>query len=162
MAFIELWEMLSYVVTVLGLPLAIFAVLHEMRAERLNEQKEIEQREDEIYVELSRQYSGFLESVLASPDINIMSTTPNEHELTKEQEQKKVIYYEMLIALFERAFILLYEEGLTGNALRRWNSWNDYISWWLAKPDFRGYVVNALEGEDEKFVDYIESVITSF
>lgn len=156
---IQFWELLSYIVTVLGLPMAMFAVLHEMHAERINEHKEIEQREDEIYVELSRQYSGFLESVLASPDLDLMSVIPNEQELTKEQKQKRIIYYEMLIALFERAFILLYETALSGNAQRRWNSWNDYISWWVAKPDFRDYVVRALEGEDPEFVEYIEGVV---
>ncbi len=46
-ADVQFWELLSYVVTVLGLPLAAYAVWHEMRAERINEIKEIEQREDD-------------------------------------------------------------------------------------------------------------------
>ena len=154
----QLWELLSYVVTVLGLPFAIFAIWREMRVERGNEAKEIEQREDEIYVELSQQYSAFLEAVLAAPELDLMSISTEETHLSAAQQQKKFVYYEMLIALFERAYILLFEDGATGNTLRRWLSWEDYIKWWLKKPDFSAYVVDALEGEDPDFAKYVLSL----
>jgi hypothetical protein len=156
--FLQTWELLSYVVTVLGLPFAIFAIWREMRVERVNEAKEIEQREDEIYVELSQQYSGFLEAVLAAPELDLMSISTEATNLTPAQQQKKFVYYEMLIALFERAYILLFEDGATGNTLRRWLSWEDYIKWWLKKPDFKAYLVDALEGEDPDFAEYVLSL----
>lgn len=156
---LEFWEFMSYLVTVLGLPIAILAVWREMRAERLNEQKEIEQRDDEIYVELSQQYSGFLETVLAHPELNLMSSSHHQGGFTPQQEQMRMVYFEMLIALFERAFILLFEPGLEGTALRRWHSWVDYMRWWLAKPDFRHYMVGALDGEDPAFTDYMQGLL---
>jgi len=151
----QFWELMSYIVTVLGLPCAIFAVWREMRIERKNEAKEIEQREDEIYVELSQQYSAFLENVLSAPELDLMSTSAEQRQLNMQEQQKKVVYYEMLIALFERAYILLFEPDATGNTLRRWLSWEDYIKWWLKKPDFRNYVVEALDGEDPDFAEYV-------
>lgn len=153
--YMQLWELLSYIVTVLGLPCAIFAIWREMRVERSNEAKEIEQREDEIYVELSQQYSAFLEAVLNAPELDLMSNSPVQTSLSPAAQQKKFVYYEMLIALFERAYILLFEEGASGNTLRRWLSWEDYIKWWLKKPDFCTYIVDALEGEDPDFAAYI-------
>ncbi|NWG92515.1 MAG: hypothetical protein HXY21_08410 [Parvularculaceae bacterium] len=56
----RLWEFMSYLVTVLGLPIAVLTIWRELRAERVNEAKELEQREDEIYVQLSQQYSAIL------------------------------------------------------------------------------------------------------
>jgi hypothetical protein len=67
----------------------------------------------------------------------------------------------MLIALFERAYILLYEPGAKGDAARRWGSWADYIGWWLAKPDFRGYAAANLGGEDPDFADFMRRTIVS-
>ena len=40
---LETWELLSYIVTVVGLPLAIFVFLYEKRKERENEDEEVYQ-----------------------------------------------------------------------------------------------------------------------
>ncbi len=154
---LHFWEFASYIVTVLGLPLALFAIWREMRAERRNEQKEIQQREDELYVELSQQYTAFLESVLANPDLDLLGESEGARALNAEQQQKRRIYFEMLIALFERAYILLYEPGASGEAARRWQSWADYMDWWLGRPDFRAYALANLAGEDPAFAAFVRS-----
>lgn len=150
----RLWEFLSYLVTVLGLPIAGLTILRELRAERLNEAKEIEQREDEIYVQLSQQYSALLEAVLAHPELDAVEETQGA-ELTGEQRRRQQVYYEMLLALFERAFILLYDDAPSGQGGRRWGSWADFFSYWLKRPDFARYVETHLEGEDPAFVDFV-------
>lgn len=156
-ATLKAWEFASYIVTVLGLPLALFALWREMRAERHNERKEIEQREDEIYVELSQQYTAFLEAVLANPELDILGEDPSAAPITLSQQRKKQIYFEMLIALFERAYILLYEPDLQGDAARRWQSWADYVEWWLKKPEFRTYALANLDGEDAAFAAFVRA-----
>jgi hypothetical protein len=50
---LETWELMSAVVTVVGLPLAIFVFLFEQRKERENE-------EEEVYQLLSDNYQEFL------------------------------------------------------------------------------------------------------
>lgn len=152
--FVQLWEFLSYVVTVLGLPIAIYAVWRELRAERENEHTELEQREDEIYVRLSQEYSRFLEVVLQNPELDLLSELPLDN-LTPEQKKRREIYYEMLMALFERAFILLHEKQVTPTGSRRWASWADFFAYWLRRPGFRHYVATNVEGEDAAFVAFI-------
>lgn len=152
---LRIWEFLSYLVTVLGLPLAGLALWREMRAERENEAKELEQREDEIYVQLSQQYSAFLEAVLAHPELDVLEDDTGE-KLTLEQRRRQKIYYEMLLALFERAFILLHEESPTAEGGRRWASWADFFTDWLRRPDFARYVAANLQGEDPAFVAFVE------
>ncbi len=129
----RLWEFLSYLVTALGLPVAVVSIWRELRAERVNEAKELEQREDEIYVQLSQQYSALLETVLAHPELDVVEEALRE-TLTPEQRRRQAIYYEMLMALFERAFILLHEDSPTGQGGRRWGSWADFFSYWLKRP----------------------------
>lgn len=148
------WEFLSYLVTVLGLPVAALTIWRELRAERANEVKELEQREDEIYVQLSQQYSALLEAALAHPELDALEESSSEM-MTPEQQRRQAIYYEMLMALFERAYILLYEDSPTGQSGRRWGSWADFLSYWLKRPGFARYVENHLEGEDPAFVDFV-------
>lgn len=152
-AMLQAWEFLSYLVTVLGLPLAGFALWREMRAERANEAKALEQREDEIYVQLSQQYSALLEAALAHPELDLQEAA--SADLSPEQRRRQAIFYEMLMALFERAFILLYEDAPSGQGGRRWGSWADFFAYWLKRPDFARYVEANLQGEDPAFVAFV-------
>lgn len=152
-ATLRVWEFLSYLVTVLGLPLAGLALWRELRAERANEEKELEQREDEIYVALSQQYSAILEAALAHPELDAIDEAGAA--LSPEQQRRQAIYYEMLLALFERAFILLHEEAPSGQGGRRWQSWADFFAWWLRRPGFARYVEANLQGEDPAFVAFV-------
>ena len=64
---LETWELMSYVVTVIGLPLAIAVFLYEQRKERENE-------EEEVYQLLSDNYQDFLKVALENPDLRLFST----------------------------------------------------------------------------------------
>ena len=62
----DTWELLSFVVTVIGLPLAIVVFVFEQRKERDNE-------EEEVYQLLSDNYQDFLKVALANPDLGLFS-----------------------------------------------------------------------------------------
>ena len=147
---LETWELLSYVVTVVGLPLAIAVFLFEQRKERENE-------EEEVYQLLSDNYQDFLKVALANPDLKLFSAeaTPS---LTDEQTERLRIIFEMLISLFERAYLLLYEQGMSPKQARRWHSWEDYVLEWCRRSDFRSRLPELLSGEDPDFVRYVEAL----
>ena len=147
---LETWELLSYVVTVVGLPLAIAVFLFEQRKERENE-------EEEVYQLLSDNYQDFLKVALANPDLKLFSAeaTPS---LTDEQKERLRIIFEMLISLFERAYLLLYEQGMSPKQARRWHSWEDYVLEWCRRSDFRSRLPELLSGEDPDFVRYVEAL----
>ena len=125
---LETWELLSYVVTVVGLPLAIAVFVFEQRKERLNEQ-------DAVYESISDNYQEFLRVMLEHPDLHLfsMNRTP---ALSDEQQERVMVIFGMLVSLFERAYLLLYQDGLSGSKLRRWRSWA-YLSAWCAAADRR-------------------------
>lgn len=147
---LETWELLSYVVTVIGLPMAIFVFLYEQRKERENE-------EEEVYQLLSDNYQDFLKVALDNPDLKLFSKVTAD-SLSEEQEERLIIIFTMLTSLFERAFLLLYEDNMSDKQQRRWNSWEDYMVEWCHKPSFRSRLSQLLRGEDPRFVQYIEQL----
>jgi hypothetical protein len=149
----EFWEILSYVVTVVGLPLAIFVFLFNERKERDNE-------EEEVYQLLADNYQDFLKVVLGNPDLRLFSTEATP-ELTGEQRERMLIIFSMLISLFERAYLLLYEDHMHDKQLRRWSSWEDYMREWVGRADFRESLPTLLRGEDPDFARYITGLLAS-
>lgn len=144
---LETWELLSYIVTVFGLPLAIFTFIWQQRKERENE-------EEEVYQLLSDAYTDFLKLVMANPDLKLRSQQELGN-LTEEQRERAQVLFEILISLFERAYLLAYEENMSGKQLRRWRSWEDYMREWCSRDDFRNMLPKLLQGEDPDFSAYI-------
>ena len=150
MSMLENWELMSYVVTVIGLPLAISVFIFEQRKERDNE-------EEEVYQLLSDNYQEFLKIALEHPDLHIFAIEETP-ELLVEQRERMFIIFSMLISLFERAYLLLYEENMKVEQLRRWRSWEDYMGEWCNRADFRAALPALLSGEDPEFSSYIQSL----
>ena len=150
---IQTWELMAYVVTVIGLPMAIAVFLIQQRKERENE-------EEEVFQLLSDSYQDFLKVALENPDLRLFSdeATPS---LDDQQRERELIIFTMLVALFESAYLLLYEDAMSPKQARRWNSWEDFILEWCQKPHFRSRLPRLLRGEDPSFVRYVEKLIAS-
>lgn len=147
---LEHWELLSYVVTVFGLPLAILTFLYEQRKERENE-------EEAVYQLLSDAYTDFLKLVMSNPDLKLRSQCRIDG-LTDDQQERMYVLFEILISLFERAYLLAYEPDMRGKQLRRWLSWEDYMREWCQRDDFRALLPKLLQGEDPDFSRYISTL----
>ena len=113
MSGMQWWELLSYVVTVIGLPLAIFTFWQEKRKERENE-------DEETYQLLSDAYTDFLKLVLDNPDLQLRSRAAAP-QLSEEQQERRQVVFEMLVSLFERAYLLAYDDDMTEKQRRRWH-----------------------------------------
>ena len=146
----DFFELASFVVTVIGLPFAIGAFLFEQRRERENE-------EEEGYQLLSDAYNDFLKVVLDNSDLKLRSTSalPNP---TGEQNERRLVIFDMLISLFERAYLVAYHHRMTTTEQRRWNSWDDYMREWCRRDDFYNALPLLLRGEDPGFQAYIKGV----
>lgn len=147
---LEFWELLSYFVTVVGLPLAIFTYWQQQRKERENE-------EEETYQLLSVAYADFLKLVLENPDLQLRSRRAAP-SLTDEQQERRQVVFEMLVSLFERAYLLAFDDVMTEKQRRRWHSWDDYMREWCRRPDFCAMLPQLLEGEDPDFVGCIQRI----
>jgi hypothetical protein len=146
----EAWELASFVVTALGLPLAIAFFVWEQRKERDSE-------EEEAYQLLSDAYNDFLKVVLAHPDLHLRTNEPLPAP-TAEQNERILVIYDMLISLFERAYIVAWAPDMNEVAARRWNSWDDYMREWCRRESFHNALPLLLRGEDPQFQAYIRRV----
>jgi hypothetical protein len=147
---LEWFELASYVVTVVGLPFAIGIFFYEQRKERENE-------EEEQYQHLSDAYNGFLKIVLDNADLQLRTHEPLTNP-TPEQRERMLVMFDMLISLFERAFLVAYKEDMDATERRRWNSWDDYMREWCRRDDFFNALPLLLRGEDPAFQAYIKRV----
>lgn len=150
---IEAWELASYIVTVFGFPFGIFVFMLDRRKERQNE-------EEEIYQKLTDQYADFSKLLLENADLRLMSYEQPDAVLTEEQQERKKIIFDILISLFERAYILVYEESMKPQTQRLWFTWDDFIRDWCRRRDFREALPELLLGEDPDFGNYIRKIAT--
>ena len=144
------FELASYAVTVVGLPFAIGVFLYEQRRERENE-------EEEAYQHLSDAYNDFLKIVLDNADLQLRSA-PALPDPTPEQNERMLVIFDMLISLFERAYLVAYKDEMDERESRRWNSWDDYMREWCRRDDFHNALPLLLRGEDPAFQRYIRRV----
>ena len=151
MTTLEWLEALSYVVTIVGLPFAIVVFLQEQRKER--------QGDDEArYLQLSDEYTKFLRLVLDNADLHLMTHFEPPKPFTSDQIERRNILFEVLVSIFERAYITVYEERMSRQATRLWQTWDDYMREWCRRPDFRELLPELLQGEDSDFQAYIRRI----
>jgi hypothetical protein len=151
MSFLDFWQLCANIVTVFGLPLAIYTFVLEQRKERENE-------DEEVYQLLSDAYIDFLKLVLKHPDLKLRTqqATP---DLSDEQHERMLVLFEILISLFERAYLTAYSDDMTPNQRRRWQSWDDFMREWCRREDFRLAWPQLLQGEDADFAQYISLIL---
>ena len=151
MTLLQDCEMMFYVVDTLALPFAIVVFVLEQRKERQNEEEEIFQR-------LSDEYREFLKLVLDNADLHLLRRDSAPQNLAEEQKERRLAIFGILISLFERAYLLVYEDEMDKQTRRMWQSWEDYIIEWVRRAEFRDALPQLLEGEDEEFTKHIRKL----
>jgi hypothetical protein len=140
----------SYVVTIVGLPLAILVFALDRRRDRQTD-------EEEIYLRLSDEYADFMRLVIANADLRLRSNV-EATGLSEEQQERKLALFAILVSLFERAYVLVYEPRMSRQQQRLWQSWEDYMHEWCRREDFRLALPPLLVGEDPAFVATIQRI----
>jgi len=151
MTWLEWFELFSYVVTIVGLPFAIAVFMHDRGRARLNEQEEIYQR-------LADEYAGFLKLVLDNADLRLLRQARGTNKSNEEQEERRFALFNVLVSLFERAYMLVYEDKMDKQTRRLWLSWEDYMREWCRRAEFRDVLPVLLQGEDPDFREHIQGV----
>jgi hypothetical protein len=146
----DAWELASFIVTVVALPFAIAFFAWEQRKERDNE-------DEEAYQLLSNAYNDFLKVVLGHPDLHLRTNEPLSNP-TPEQTERMLVIFDMLMSLFERAYLVAFKPHMSETEARRWNSWDDYMREWCHREDFYQALPLLLRGEDPEFQSYLRRI----
>lgn len=150
MSELEWLEAASYIVTVIGLPFAIAIYIIDRRRERQSD-------EEEIFLRLSDEYADFMRLVIDNADLRLLSPAV-QCTLSDEQQERKRALFAILVSLFERAYVLVYEDNMSRQQARLWQSWADYMREWCQREDFRAALPALLQGEDPDFVATIQTI----
>ena len=124
--------------------------VHDCRRERQND-------EEEIFLRLSGEYADFMRLVIDNADLHLLSPAA-KGPLSEEQLERKRALFAMLVSLFERAYVLVYEEKMSRQQARLRQSWEDYMTEWCQREDFRAALPSLLQGEDPGFVATIRRI----
>lgn len=149
----EILELVSGVVTIIGIPIAVTLFFLEKRRERLD-------REYNTYREVNRDYMDYLLLCLEHPDLDVFDVPlERENSATKEQIRKEQIIYEILLTMLERAF-LLYEDKSKKIREEQWTGWHDYIIEWCHRENFvKSWHELGINQYDADFVAYIKALV---
>jgi len=93
--------------------------------------------QEEIYQRLADEYAGFLMLVLGNADLRLLRRAGGTDQLTEEQEERRLALFNILVSLFERAYMLVYEEKMDKQTRRIWLSWEDYMRERCRRGEFR-------------------------
>jgi hypothetical protein len=95
--------------------------------------------------------------VLHNADLRLRSNEPLE-AATPEQNERVLVIFDMLISLFERAYIVAWNSRMSELEKRRWNSWDDFMREWCRRERFVSALPLLLRGEDPQFQQYILNI----
>ena len=150
MSFPEIAELVYHLAAPASLLAAAYFFVREQRRARRNE-------EVAIYQGLLDRYADFVARVADNADLGLLSSSPAESPLTPEQKERRRALFDLLITLFERAFVLV-REGDGRARERYWPPWEAFVRRWCRREDFRAALPELLDGTDAEFQTFMRSM----
>jgi hypothetical protein len=149
--FLPHFELASYVVTVLGVPAAIYVYMREQASLRYEREYGTFDSLDDKYIELQT-------LCLDHPNLDIFDT-PFEQppKLTPQQQKQEEAILLIRVAIFERAY-LMYNRTSKGVKQSQWTGWEEEIIEWLERPNFAKVWAEHKRYYDSSFVSYFDSL----
>lgn len=130
MSILEVLSALANVATVLGVPIFLVSYMSNLAAERKRAEYGTYDALDEKYVEFQR-------LAVQYPRLDIADThmPPSDGELSAEDIAVRRTLYQILIATFERAY-LMYKDKSDQIRRRQWQGWDKYVESYCDRQAF--------------------------
>lgn len=121
-------NMLADLIVLIGAPIAVLNYVHSEKQKRM-------ERQYGTYDALDDKYIDFQKMCLSMPYLNVFDIDDELHtELTPIQKKEEIIAYSILMAIFERAFIMYKErDEYEGN---QWEGWLENIEDYCRRENF--------------------------
>ncbi|WP_286269243.1 hypothetical protein [Thalassotalea hakodatensis] len=144
-------EIMTFIITIFGVPSAIFAYIKEQNKQRLEREYGTFDALDEKYIEIQQ-------LCIEHPELDVFdSPYESPRELTETQKKQEEAILLIRIAIFERAY-LMYNRVTFGSQTDQWQGWELEIKEWFLRNNFRQ--VWAVHGKyfDTSFFRHFEKV----
>lgn len=159
----KILELISLVITILGVPGAIFIFFRQTEKDRREKERELEEsirererKEYETYHALDDKYIDFLKLCLANADLDI-AASDGSIELSPQQVYRKEKLFEILISIFERAYVM-YKRQDSRVRKEQWTGWNNYIEAWFENKNFQTAWNTMGSQWDSGFLDHMNKI----
>lgn len=140
-------EMASFVVTIIGFPIAIISYIREQRNQR-------DEREYGTYDALDDKYIELQQLCLDYPNLDIFDTAfPAKEELSTEEQKQEEAILLIRISIFERAY-LMYKRTPEKFKESQWLGWELEIKEWLERVNFKKVWDDHKHYYDKDFANY--------
>ena len=146
-------EITTFIITILGVPFAIYMYLNEQKTQRAEREYGTYDALDDKYIELQQlclQYSKL--DIFDSP-------FQNPNELTEEDRKQEEAILLIRISIFERAF-LMYQREAAKAKKDQWDGWDVEIKEWLERKNFRAIWDIHNSYYDQAFAKYFNQHLT--
>ena len=148
-------EMVTQLATIVGIPVGIYVYF-------VNKQRERSGREYQVYNSLDDKYIDFLKLCIQYPELKVSTgQTEENNQWSEEQEYRRSALYEILISLFERAY-LLYNDESDRIKKAQFKGWQEYIHDWMKSKSFRKYWWLLGTQFDKTFKDYMNKLAKEY
>jgi len=145
-------QIITHLVTIVGLPLAIWLYLQEQRRAR-------HERAYGAWHTLDNQYLHFLELCLARPELDVLdSPLPDSGEATPARIRQERVLFGMLLGLFQRAYVM-YNDQTTDVEERQWSEWVARMREFGARENFRLVWLELGPRFDAEFVSFMDELM---
>ncbi|PCI73489.1 MAG: hypothetical protein COB38_00015 [Gammaproteobacteria bacterium] len=122
-------EIATFIITILGLPAAIFVYIKEQEHQRA-------EREYGTFDALDAKYIEIQQLCLENPQLDVFdSPFANPIELTEQQQKQEEAILLIRISIFERAF-LMYQRTRSESKQSQWDGWELEIKEWFSRKNF--------------------------
>ena len=123
-------EISTFLITIMGLPAAIFLYLKEHHKQR-------EEREYGTFNSLDEKYIEIQQLCLAHPELDAFDTPYAEPRVLSDQEEKQEEAILLIrISIFERAY-LMYQRTTSQAKKGQWEGWELEIEGWFQRGNFK-------------------------
>lgn len=147
----DVLDIVTSVITIIGVPVGIIGYFR-------NKQKERKEHEYLVYDALDDKYTGFLNLCLQHPELKVYEgEAPGDVKLNGEQKTKRLIMYEILISILERAYMMFKDQD-TEVRKTQWEGWEKYISDWMRNTSFRESWTKLSGQYETNFTSYMNTV----
>lgn len=145
----DILEALSYVATIVGIPIAIAVFIADRR-------KEQRHRARETFVEANARYIDYLRMCIENPELSCSEVAPSDPRLHKTGLDAKTLNgFAILISNLETGYVLYDEQRHS----KQWKGWHDYMVMWVRRSDFQKAWSVIGHFFDADFVAYVDALL---
>jgi len=126
----DILEILAYISFIFAIPWALIEFFRTKRKEQLD-------REYGTYDALDQKYLEFQRLCLEYPYLDVFDIPDAKPvKLNKQQKKEELIAFTMLFSIFERAYLMYYDQS-TEIKKKQWSGWKEYIIKYCNRENFR-------------------------